>query len=148
LRELRGIGLGAGREPDRPQRVEDASRDLTAWAAEYTKHERDVLEHRPPGQKLGVLEDDTDRSAKQGGFRRCQCRHRVAQHVDFAIRGGVVTVEEAQERRLARAAGTGQDHELPFGDAKRHVAQGRDIHRPDRIDLTHAVELDHAAARL
>src|SRR5437764_283798 len=67
----------------------------------------------------------------------------VAEHLDVAVGGQIITVEEPEQRRLARPGGSGEDHELALVDAKGDVAQRGDLHGPDRIDLRDAVKLNH-----
>ena len=59
-----GVRLGARREPHRLEGGEGQRRDLAARRAEHAEHEGDVVEHRAPGEELGVLEDDADGPAE------------------------------------------------------------------------------------
>src|SRR5438034_1310292 len=67
----------------------------------------------------------------------------VAEHLDVALGGEIVAIEEPQQRRLARAGWSSQDDEFALGDPQGDIAQRRDLHRPDRIHLPDADNLNH-----
>src|SRR5438093_430968 len=67
----------------------------------------------------------------------------VAEHLNVAFGGEIVAIEEPQQRRLARARWSGQDDELTLGDPEADIAQRRDLHRPDRVHLPDANNLNH-----
>src|SRR5206468_10653502 len=143
LRELRGVGLRAGREADDAERVEDALGDLALGRPQHAEDEGDVLVDGADREELRVLEDDADRAPERGHVAVLERPEVVSEHLDVAVGGQIITVEEPQQRRLARPGGSGEDDELPLVDAKGDVAQRRDLHGPDRIDLRDAVKLNH-----
>ena len=105
--EVRGAGLG--------QRLEHALGNLRRRPGGALEREGDLAidrEHDRPG--LGILEDDAGARAHLGG----SCMTRIEPR-DLAAPGETTTVEvrheaaqHAQQRRLARAARSGQQHEL------------------------------------
>src|SRR4029077_4497472 len=143
LGELGGIGLGARGEADGPQGVEDTPGDLAARCAEHAQHEGNVLVDGPAGQELGVLENDADRAAQRGHLRVAEQRDLVAEHLDLALGRDVVTVEQAEQGRLAATARTGQGDELTLGDSEGDIGERWDLHRPDGVDLPYSVKLNH-----
>src|SRR5256886_7075021 len=135
LRELSRVRLGARREAHDAERVERALGDLALGRPQPTENEGDVLVDGTDREELRVLEDDADRPPERGHLAALEPPEVMAEHGDVALRGELVTVEEPQQRRLARAGGSGEDDELALVDREGDVAQRRDLHGPDRVHL-------------
>src|SRR3989442_3924481 len=148
LRELGRIGLGAGGEAHHAERVEDALGDLAPGRPQHTQDEGDVLVDGAHREELRVLEDDADRPPERGHRTLPEPPEIVAEHLDVALGGEIVAIEEPQQRRLARARWSGQDDEFALGDPEADIAQRRDLHRPDRVHLPDANNLNHGGASL
>ena len=145
LGELGRIGLGSRGKADGLERLEGPWRDVAARDAQDTQDEGDVLEDGAAREELGVLEDDAQRAPEERDVPAAQRRDVEAGHLDLAVRGPLVGVEEAKERRLAGPAGAREDDELALLDGERDVAEGRQLHRPALEDLADAVEPYHGA---
>src|SRR5438093_872937 len=142
-RELGRIGLGAGREADGAERVEDAAGDLAPRRAQHAQHEGHVLVDGAAGQQLGVLKDDADRAPQRRHLDTGERADVLVQDLHLALGGDVVAVEESQQRGLAGAAGAAQRAELTLAHAEGDIGQRRDLHRPDGVDLPYTVKLNH-----
>src|SRR5262245_40470660 len=147
LGELVWVGLGAGRQPDRLQGGEGARRDLAPRRAEHPQHERDVLEHGPAREELGVLEDDADGAPEPRHVTPAHRGEIEPRDLDLALGGALVTVEEAEQRGLARSARAGQYDELTLVDAERDVGERRHAARPLAEHSRHPVEPNHGRMR-
>src|SRR5262249_47461384 len=120
-------------------------RDLVARRAQHAQDERDVLEYGAAGEQLGVLEHDAEGAAEAGGLGAPEVGDVEAGHLDVALRGLLVGVEEAKEGGLTRAAGPGEYDELALVHRERDIVEGRQLHRPALEQLADAVEPYHEA---
>ena len=92
--------------------------------AQHFGHERDVLENGSRRNQLEVLEDEPDAAAvfldlaALSSFERSCPLTKMSPSLGCLLRE-----EQAQERRLARTARAGEEHELAFADRERQVLQ-------------------------
>jgi hypothetical protein len=108
--------------------------------ADRLEREGHVLRDGLVRQQLEVLEHAADVAAQVRDLVAGQRGDVLAGDVDLALLGGLLTVEEAQEGRLAGARRSDQEDELALVDVDRCVAQG---HVLALVDLRDVLEFDH-----
>src|SRR5262249_47707853 len=93
-------------------------------------------------QQLVVLEHDANAATKAGNASRCQTARVDAAHEHLAARRPLDERDELQQRALACARMTGDEHQLAGGDLHAETAQRfltAGIALPDVIQLDHAL---------
>ena len=120
--------------------------DLTTWLgpADDLERERHVLEHGLVGEQLEVLEDAADVAAQVRDLPAVELADVLAGDEDAALGRVLLLVEEADERRLARARRADQEDELALLDVDVGVAEGVDL---ALVGLGDVLELDHGESR-
>src|SRR5262249_39075979 len=105
--------------------------------------EGDVLEHRPAGEELGVLEHDADGAPELGHLAAPEPHDVEARDLDLAFGRPLVVVQHAQQRGLARPARTAQDGEVTLVEPEGDVAERRDPAGPFSEDLRDVSQPNH-----
>jgi hypothetical protein len=98
------IALGKLGQPDHLQQLAGALLPQAARLALKLEAKSHVLQHRPPRQQRILLEDETPIRAWTAG--------RGAIHQDAAAGGRLQAIDDAQQRRLARAARAHDAHKF------------------------------------
>ena len=88
-----------------------------------THDERDVLEHREPGDQSKVLKNEPDAPPEGLDLRRTQRFQIASEHFEVALAGQLFAQEKSEEGRLAGPARTGQEEELAFFNCERKIAK-------------------------
>ena len=128
------------REPDQLEDLGDLLVDHRRRAADHLEAERDVLEDGLVGQQAEVLEDAADVAPQVGDAPLREVDDVAARLEDAARLGELLSQQEAQERRLARARRADDEDELALVDLEGHVAE-RDGARP--VGLGDVLQLNH-----
>src|SRR5262245_37460586 len=129
-------------EPAQPHEANEIQRHRSRWLAIQSQNldrQHDVVEHRPPVEQDGRLEDHPDVLAGAGD--RCPV------HRDGARTGRHQSRYQLEERALAAAAGTDEHQELVRNDVQRDPVQRLErltLAQPER--LRDVLGSDHAGA--
>ena len=115
--------LAAPREPDALERLADARADEALRQPEHLERDGDVLVDAPRRDELEVLEDDAEVAPQERDGVVAQARDVAAEEEDAAVVDRLGAVEQAQQRRLARAARARDEDELAALDDEVHPAQ-------------------------
>lgn len=115
----------------------------TGVEAEDARQEGDVLEDRLALDQSEVLEDDADRTSKVRDLAARNRRYVASVDDDLPLARCLLAKDQAQERRLAGAGGSGQEAELPALNGEADFFE-RDL--AGRITLGDGEELDHRRA--
>src|SRR6266545_6825822 len=138
--ELVGMRAHLVREPDHVQHFGHFAPDRARPLALYLERVGDVLGRRSVREELEVLEDTADVAAELRHFRPAQ-PSQIAPRDEDSPRGRLEFLQEqADDRRLARAGGADDEHELALVDDEGNVREGGDVRF---VDLRHAFEDDH-----
>ena len=108
---------------DPAQQFGDMLAHLTFLGARDPQGQCDVVQRRQVVEQPEVLEHDADPPPQRRQFRPLQRCHVMAEHGDEAARRAVGKVHEAKQRRLAGAAGAGQEMERPRFQCEADIAQ-------------------------
>ena len=123
LRDLLGQRVHPVLQPDPLEHLEGLPLLRGQRQAQHPHDERDVLEHAEAGDEPEILEDEADAAAVALHLGRLQRDQIAAEHLQLALTGDVFTQQQAQQRRFAGAAGTGEEDELTLVDSEIEVAE-------------------------
>jgi hypothetical protein len=139
-RELVGERVRLVRETDHRQHLWHLLADRRAVLALHLQRVGHVLGGGAARQQLEVLEDAADVAAQHRHLRRLEAAELAAADHHLAARRLELLQQQPDQRRLPRAGGADDEHELALVDVERDVVQ-RDHVRV--VDLGHRVEHDH-----
>ena len=129
-------------QADPLEHLECAAPLLRRGHAKHFEHECDVLEDGARGNQLEVLEDEPDAAPIFLDVAARQFREVVVVDVDLALARFFLDEKKTQQRRLACAARTGEEHELTLVDRERQILQRV---QTAAVKFREVVRLDHAA---
>src|ERR1019366_8245849 len=112
-------------QPHALERLADARSNEPRRQPEDLERHRHVLVCAPRGHEAKVLEDDAEVAPQEGHGVAPQARDVSSEKEDAAVVDRLAPVEHAEERRLARAARPGHEHELPSLDRQAHPTEDR-----------------------
>src|SRR5262249_16729220 len=113
--------------------------------ADDAHDERDVLEDGESRDEPEVLEDEADAAAERLHLRRPQRLEIAAEDFQVGLARQLLAEQEAQKRRLAGAAGSGEKEKLAFVDGDGEVAKRVDT---ALVELREVIAFYHAACAL
>lgn len=119
-RQARGVDMVRIGQSHLGQHLADAAGDLRLLAAQ---HEAQIVLDRAPGQQAGLLENVAD----AGPLR----------HLDAALETAIETGHDVEQRGLAAAGGTGEDHR--FARSQGEVQAAENLSRARRTQSREAL---------
>src|SRR5690606_23705553 len=117
-------GFGEITQADRAQKCSGTSRTFAARQALELQDELDIRRHRQPGQEAGGLKNHGEIGPRFRGNTL---------HANFAFVSRDEPVDEAEQSRLAAAAGADEADEFSRIDVKRNVLEGADLPLLERL---------------
>ena len=129
-RELRGIGALLVREAHHLQRFTGAAGALGSGDARDFQREGDIVERGRVRKEIELLENHADGTARRAQLRPAERAHHASVHPHLARARLLEQVDQAHQRRFARAREAEQADDLTGLD--------REIGRQKRVDETTA----------
>ena len=144
-RQLRRTMVHAISETDARQQFLRTCRHVRLWLARETQRQQHILKHGEARQQVETLEDETDLAVAHGTDRFIvQRRHLdTVEHIRARVRL-VEAAEHVQQRRLARARGTGDRDEFARSNMQRHAVEGAYVGAVHGVGLGDVLYLDHS----
>ncbi len=142
-RKLARKCLGFRRESHLRQQAIDFDGNARRRRASDLERERDVGVRRAIVEESEVLEDHAELPAQSGhipSLERCGIH---AAHANLASGGALFHEDHLEQRALAGAAGTREEHEFTLGHVHGYVVEGQP---GPRVCLRHVDEPDHRRA--
>ena len=126
-REVRRALPTSPREADALEGLHHTRADQALGHIQDLERDRDVLEHRPMLDDLEVLKDDAQVAAQEGNRLGGEPRDVPTAEEDAPLVDRMLSVDELQERALARAARARDEEELATLDRQVETAQRRRV---------------------
>ena len=140
--ELQGVRVHPVLEAQPLEHLEGPALLLHRRGAQHAGHEPDVVQHGLRRDQLEVLEDEADGAPVGLRLARRQLRQVPPRDFHRPFRRQLLPQQEPKQRRLAGAAGPGEEDEFSLFDDERHIPQGVD---PAAVHLREVRRFNHGS---